>query len=181
MPPAALHIVGVDPGGTTGWARITVPRLSLYSDEPGEILELDYGEFTGDENDQAKALARKLREIQSLDYMVGPACVCEDFDVAETVTTDAEVLYSPIRIAAKLRYAEYRGELGDAHVVMQSRGQAKSTATDDRLKAWGLYDAHSGEHCRDATRHAITMIRRFSGRPELLATFWPYLDRMPLH
>jgi hypothetical protein len=134
---------------------------------------------TGDENVQTKELARKLREIQSLDYGVGPGVVVEDFDVDKIVTTDADVLFSPVRIAARLHYAAFRGELADAHIIMQSRGMAKSTATDDRLKAWGLYDSHSGDHARDAMRHAITMVRRLKVKPELRNAFWPYLERIP--
>jgi hypothetical protein len=188
MPPEALHVIGFDPGGTSGWARLTVPRLSLYDDEPGEILEWDYGEITGPEPQQIIELARLVRGVQSLDYRVGPLIVGEDFDVAETVTTDAEVLYSPVRLIAMIRMTMALAEIpsytplfADAELIVQSRGMAKSTATDDRLKAWGLYDEHSGKHCRDATRHAITMIRRFDGSPELLDAAWPYLAREPVH
>jgi hypothetical protein len=173
-----LHILGVDPGATTGWCRITVPRKTIYGDAPGEITEWETGEIKGDEPNQVRDLARLCRQIQSLDYKIGPAIVCEDFDVSKLVTTDAEVLYSPVRIAAMIRMCmalaavpSYTPMFGDALLVMQSRGMAKSTATDERLRAWGLWTKGS-DHERDATRHAITALRRAKQKPAFRAQMW---------
>ena len=53
---------------------------------------------------------------------------------------------------------------------------AKNTATDDRLKAWDLYQREGGmEHARDADRHAITFLRRASGSKQLRANSWPLM------
>lgn len=176
MSPSLIHILGIDPGGTTGFALLTVSRQAVFGDQPGAITEFDYGEITGDENEQVLAIARKSREIQNLDYQVGPAIIIEDFDVDKVRTTDAEVLFSPVRIAAKMGMVRYMGKLfGDATLTLQSRAMAKSTATDERLKTWGLYDAHSGDHARDAMRHAVTALRRAASKPEFRAALWPYL------
>ncbi len=182
MSPPHLHILGIDPGGTTGWALLTVPRRSVFGRAQGEILDWDMGQLEGPEEAQVRALADKARQIQALDYQIGPALVVEDFDVAELRTTDAGVLYSPIRIAAMLRYAAYRGETGDALVTMQGRTIAKQAATDDRLRAWGLYDRHSGDHARDAMRHAITALRRAKASQELREAMWKpsYSDQMEM-
>jgi squalene cyclase len=74
-----------------------------------------------------------------------------------------------------LRYAEHRHELNDGRVILQNRAIAKSTATDDRLKAWGLYDTNSGPHARDATRHAITALRRARDKPKFRDEMWAYV------
>ena len=154
---------------TTGWALLTVPRLSIYGHEPGRFLEHDWGQFGGDEDAQVDALCSLVREIQSLDYKIGPAVVIEDFQIA-THVQGKEVL-SPVRIAAKLAYARHLKRLGDARIVLQHRQIAKTTATDDRLKAWGLYAAGE-QHARDATRHAVTAIRRAKASPEFREEMW---------
>jgi hypothetical protein len=171
MTPPNLHVIGIDPGGTTGWARLTVPRESIYGRAPGEIIEWDFGQFYGPFEDQTHEIARLARETQSLDYKIGPALIVEGFDIMPSNPTTDQELLSPVVIAAQLQYAKYRGELSDARIVVQGRTMAMSTATDQRLKAWGLY--HPGaEHARDATRHAITFIRRAKDKPELRDEAW---------
>src|SRR5215467_10270213 len=68
-----LHVLAIDPGGSTGWCLLTVPRLCIFGPDPSEILERDYGEFHGAEEAQATEIARLAREIQGLDYKTGPA------------------------------------------------------------------------------------------------------------
>jgi hypothetical protein len=171
MPPATLHVIGIDPGGTTGWARFTVPRKCLFGNAPSAVLEWDHGEFYGSEINQTQAIARMVREIQSLDYQVGPALVVEDWTIMiNNVTTDPESL-SPVRIAAMLQYAKFRGELGDATITLQDRGIAKQTMTDERLQRAGYY-VRGSDHVRDATRHAITALRRARDSDELRDEMW---------
>lgn len=178
MPPAHLHVIGVDPGMTTGWCRITVPRDAIYGDAPSEITEWDTGELMGPEPEQVRMLARLCRTTQSLDYGIGPAIVCEDFDVTEVVTTDAQVLFSPVRIAAMIRMTMHLATVpsftplfGDARLFMQTRGMAKGTMTDDRLKLVGMYTPGS-DHERDATRHAIVALRRAKQKPAIRSQMW---------
>jgi hypothetical protein len=163
---------------TTGWCRITVPRLTIFGDQPSEITEWDTGELMGPEEQQIVELARLCRTTQSLDYQVGPALICEDFDVTEIVTTDAQVLFSPIRLAAMIRMTmhlatipSYTPLFGDARLFMQTRGMAKGTMTDDRLKLAGMYTAGS-DHERDATRHAIMGLRRAKQKPDIRLAMW---------
>jgi hypothetical protein len=171
MPPAAIHVLGIDPGGTTGWALFTVPRKCFFGNQPSQILEWDYGEFYGSEINQTQAIARMVREIQSLDYLVGPAVIVEDWTIMiNNVTTDPESL-SPVRIAAMLQYARFKGELGDATITLQDRGIAKQCMTDDRLKRNGYYVPGS-DHVRDAVRHALTALRRARDSDELRDSMW---------
>ncbi|HEX4714325.1 MAG TPA: hypothetical protein VH164_05295, partial [Ktedonobacteraceae bacterium] len=155
-----LHIIGFDPGGTSGVTRLTFPRLSVFGDEPPEILEWDYFALSGPEPKQATELARYAREVQSLSYKVGPAIVSEAWDQdPKFKSTDPEAL-SPVRINAMLELLEFQGRLGDASLNFQPRAMAMQTATDERLKKWRLYVAH--KDIRASTRHAITALRRAS-------------------
>jgi hypothetical protein len=166
-----IHVIGIDPGGTTGWCRLTVPRDSIYGNEPGQILRWEYGEEGGDEARQVQALARLARGVQSLDYQIGPALVIEAWDQDPTFkSTDPEAL-SPARIGGMFLYAKLRGDLGDAIVTFQGRQLAKSTLNDERLQAAGMYVKGSA-HVRDATRHALTALRRARKSPELRYAMW---------
>ncbi len=101
------------------------------------------------------------------------AIVCEDFDLMPRYpNTNAHTVLSPVRIAAKLALLACLDKIGDARLVMQGRTMAKSTATDDRLRAWGLYADRAGDHVGDATRHAITAVRRAKDSRELRENMW---------
>lgn len=169
MTPPHLHILGIDGGGTTGWARLTVPRASVYGSEPGKILSWDQGQFYGDENRQVDEICRLARETQSLDYNIGPAIVVEDFILSTHVR--GEQVLSPVRVNAKIDYAIHLGRAGDSRLTIQNRQIAKTTATDDRLKAWGLY-VRGEEHARDAMRHAVTALRRAKASAEVRSDMW---------
>lgn len=165
-----LNLLAVDPGGVTGWAHFIIPRASMFGDAESEITDWNTGEVYGDEDSQAMALAGLIREIQGMDYKLGPAVVCEDFDFGSPLS-DPEV-YSPVRIAAKLKLLHHMHKMDDARFVMQSRTMAKKTATDERLKAWGFWVPSSHEHERDATRHAITALRRARQRRAFREKLW---------
>lgn len=173
-----LHILGIDPGGTTGWCLLTIPTLSIFGDAPSAILDFATGEFLGNENQQADKICEFARTTQSLSYKVGPALVVEQWDFDPSFNNSDQEPYSPLRIGAKLGYAQHLGKLGDATLNWQGRVQAKKTATDERLRAWGLYTRGS-DHERDATRHAITALRRTRDRTgrEWARALWPYAAR----
>lgn len=173
MSPPHLHVVGLDYGGTTGCALITVPRASIFGKEPGEIWDHQVWEMKGTEPQQVYLLARRIREIQSLDFRIGPAVVGEAWTIQPQVATTDPASLSPVRLAAMIQYAWFLGQLGHdvKRPVEQDRAMAKKTATDDRLRAWGLYTVGS-DHERDATRQAITILRRAKSSPELRARLW---------
>ena len=160
VPPKEIHVIGIDPGVTTGWALITVPRLSIFGGEPSKILEWRTGTWRGRVSDQVKEACRFARETQSLSYRIGPALVVEDFDFGRPLT-DPEV-YTPSYFAQQLHFVEEQTALlNDAHVFMQKRATAKATMTDDRLKAIGVWEIRGQQdHERDALRHALTALRR---------------------
>jgi hypothetical protein len=169
-----LHLIGVDPGGTTGVTRLTFPRMSIFGDEAPEILEWDYFALSGPEPQQALEIARYVRETQSLSYKVGPAVVSEAWDQDPSFkSTDPEAL-SPVRINAMLKLLRHQGLLGDATLTTQPRAMAMSTATDERLRKWRLYVPH--KDIRASTRHAITALRRARTNPALAEELWPWAN-----
>jgi hypothetical protein len=53
---------------------------------------------------------------------------------------------------------------------------AKKTLTDDRQRAFGLWDA-GADHKRDAIKHCYTFLQRAREKPRLRAAAWPTLFR----
>jgi hypothetical protein len=167
--------MGIDPGGTTGWACLQVPRLAIFGDEPPGITEWDYGELTGPEPKQAINIAELARTFQGLEYKTGPAILSEQWDQDPTFkSTDPEAL-SPARINAMLQLLQYQGKLNDATLTFQSRSLAKGSkaTTDERLKKLGMYVPGSA-HIRDATRHALIGLRRARESTSMASVLWPY-------
>jgi hypothetical protein len=168
-----LHVLGIDPGGETGWCWLTVARAAIFGPEWPEVSSWDYGTFTGPEPGQAIAIARKAREIQGLDYRTGPAIVSERWDVDPSFkSTDPETL-SPVRINAQLEFLHYEKRMGDATLSFQGRTNTFHTYTDERLKRLELY-VPGPDHIRSATKHALMTLRRAREKRELALKLWPY-------
>lgn len=165
-----LVLLGLDPGGTTGWALLVIGRDAMLEPELkilDNIALYTYGEFTGDEHKQTDAVE------EMLESWPGAAVVREDF-ILRTQNKDKSVL-SPVRLGFGIDHLMYqRGR----EVFLQQPAMAKTTASDERLKSWGLYRPGS-EHSRDATRHAITFARRAKDNRALLKAAWPHLFKKP--
>jgi hypothetical protein len=167
-----LIVIAIDPGGTSGLCRITVPTLSIFGDWPSEIIEWDYFALNGKETKQAKEIAEYARQQQGLAFRVGPAIVSEAWDQDPSFkSTDSEAL-SPCRINAMLEMEHDLRLMGDATLSFQPRTIAMTTYTDDRLRDRKMYVAH--KDIRAATRHALTALRRAKENPTFAAILWPY-------
>lgn len=133
-------VFAVDPGGTTGWAFVA----------SGERLVFESGQLVGDEITQTRELVRLIRECKADDVVI------EDFvlrqGIARSGAGSRRVTLSPVRITAMLEYA-----LG-LSLPKQSAADAKTFATDARLRTWGTYVR--GDHARDAMRHAMLRLAR---------------------
>ncbi len=177
MTTSHLHIIGCDPGGKTGLARFTIPRDSIFGNEPAEIWDMDFKLFAGPEPEQVLNIARYTRETQSLDYKTGPALVVEGwYNDPSFKSSDPEAL-SPVRIGAMLTFLMFNNDkthtalLGDATLTFQDRTIAMTTMTDERLKKRNLYG--NQKDIRAATKHALTALRRAKQDPEFARTLWP--------
>jgi hypothetical protein len=167
-----IIIIAIDPGGTSGLCRITVPTLSIFGNWPAEIIEWDYFALNGRETKQAREIAEYARQQQGLAFKVGPAVVSENWDQDPSFkSTDSEAL-SPCRINAMLAVLLDLGLMGDATLTLQPRAMAMSTMTDERLKQRHMYVTH--KDIRAATRHALTALRRAKTNPDLAVKLWPY-------
>lgn len=105
----------------------------------------------------------------------GAAILNEDF-LLRTSNMDRDVL-SAVRVTAAFEFGCW--VLGRILVPRQQPALAKTTVTNDRLKAWGFYKSEGGmRHARDADRHSITFLRRCKDPKEgraLRELAWPHL------
>lgn len=145
MAPNHLHVIAIEPGEVTSWVRLTVPRESVYENQPGSFLDMDSGSWKGTEEQMAMAICRHARGVQSLDYPVGPALVIRN----SSGRAD--------ELDAMLRFALYRGDLGK-EIQQAIMMPAQHTVTDQELMALDLYDEY-GANYRDAMRTALAFLR----------------------
>jgi hypothetical protein len=151
--------MGIDPGGTSAYTILGVPERSVYRDAPGRIALQHTGQVTGGYTAQAIELCKVAARYYPL------AIALESFQPRKL-----GIEYSPMLVGARLQFC------ADMHYILspifyQTPAQAMETATDSRLKAWGLYQPGS-DHIKDSTRHAITFIRRAKSDPALRARAW---------
>lgn len=170
LPEASLPIVAVDPGGTTGWSLIVLRSKAFELPTQDAILssgkinwwhgqidcsDIDYGTY-------------QLKKI--LDKWPSAIVVMESFSIRQMA-----VDLSPVKIAAIVQHHLWnQGRI----MLWQNPAQAKTTATDDRLKLWNCYTSEGGlNHARDADRHALLFIRRAMGVRGLAVRkkAWPHI------
>jgi len=161
-------LISIDPGGTSGWSVLSVHPEALCV--PGvailpNVLHWSHGQIVGDENEQTAQI------LGIVDSWPGCYVLVEDF-ILKTSISGREVL-SPVRITAKLEYALWVSGRPNSR---QMPSEAKSVATDERLRRWGFYQREGGlEHARDADRHGLTWLRKCKEKEWLRAACWPYL------
>jgi hypothetical protein len=75
-------------------------------------------------------------------------------------------LLAPVRVLDRLLDRMWCEE-SELPVFFHSSSEAMNTVTDERLRRWHMYDSGSGVHARDADRHALLFVRRFSDSQDL--------------
>jgi hypothetical protein len=166
-----IQILAFDPGGTTGWSRITLHAKSLQLDNPNLAVAIKKQWVHGQIdcfNEQEGAYAM----CKLIDESPGAAVVLEDFNIRQIA-----VDLAPVKLIGAVRqHLWYRGR----NWFMQSASQAKTTATDDRLKLWNMYTREGGlQHARDADRHVILFLRKVLQNNELRAEAWSHVFNKP--
>lgn len=175
---AIASVVAIDPGETTGWSLIVVDPICLV--DPSEkvlanILQHQHGqvdEYRGNGHIPNEGESMMCTDLAGLlDSWPDAAVIIEDFILMQK-RKDRSLL-SPVRITAKLELRLW--ENGRTY-FRQQPGDAKNTCTDERLRAWGMYETEGAlEHARDADRHAILFLRRATQSRRLRAAAWPHL------
>jgi hypothetical protein len=157
-----VYAMGIDPGGTTGVAIIGVHERTIYSTHPGKIKYFETFAVTGNLSAQVMEIMTAASEFHPI------ALVVESFTPKKPITSPEYL--SPVRVAARIEMCV------ETHYILaklfwQTSSDAMSTAPDSRLKLWGLYVA-GPDHIKDATRHAITFIRKAKENTKLRDAAW---------
>jgi hypothetical protein len=174
-------VMAVDPGKATGLAggyfkRMTTLRATLArASRRGALWAQEVGGRAGSGSapwDQAVVIVKRWEEFLfrwnvELGRPVSSAfLVCEDFQLRQMA-----VDLSPVAVTNAVEtLLHVRGSGPETHeqgrkVLLQSASQAKSMATNARLRQWGVWEVTRGskDHKRDALRHAILMVNRQLG------------------
>lgn len=162
--------MGIDPGVTTGVTILTVPIESIIEGAPPEIADKEFHEVYGNIYMQVDALSKYALKL-AYPSGIKPVMVYEAFDLDPHYHSRDPELLSPVRLIGAIEYAHCCNHFGNVVLTSQSRQLSKGSATNDRLEAWGLYTADS-DHIRDATRQAITFIRRLKMNQKLRRMTW---------
>jgi hypothetical protein len=169
-------VIAIDPGGTTGWSFLCVEPYALSDPEEkvlGNITTHLHGELSsnvqGNSNIGEAVCVDDLWEF--IDAWPQAAIVIEDFVIRNN--DRSRQFLSPVRITAQLEWLCWKYQRKH---FRQTPADAKTTVSDDRLKAWRLYESEGGlGHARDADRHAILFLRRAKQDEHLRAMAWPHL------
>lgn len=180
LPKGSLPIIGVDPGGVTGWSLLSLPPLVAGKD----IWTLKQDQIIANrhlwEHGQIDCKSGDLGELWGSDTLLklirqypGAVVVMESFQLRQMA-----VDLSPVRIIARVEDSMWRQ--GRLDQLLYQAPAAKATANDARLKAWGVYTSDGGlSHARDADRHVMIFLRRCLERGSkarvLRETAWPHI------
>lgn len=178
-PPDTASILAFDPGGTTGWSLLVLPRNWGNQNTfamPQDVILRNKIRWHHGEIDCIVSEDQAVRHINKLiDQWPGAAIVVEDFILRPHRNEMSRDLLSPVRITAKIEHHLWRY---NRKMWLQTPAQAKSVSSDDRLKAWGVYTSSGGlQHARDADRHVMLFLRRCMGSKgiALRNVAWPHL------
>ena len=141
-------ILGLDPGGTTGWAIIE------YLDDAPPVL-CAYGQI----HNGHIGFIDAWKALPEFDFVV-----CESFTLREGIKG---VNIEPAYVIGALEAQRVK------KVIYQSPA-LKALCDNDALKRMGLY-IKSAQHARDAIRHAAIYLKREAHMPTLIAG-WQYDD-----
>ncbi len=174
-----LEILAFDPGQTTGWSLLVVPRHIMNKDCLNWPLITILEHSIIWEHGELNALANEDECAYQMSKMVNSypaaAIVVEDFILRAERKEKSRELLSPVRITAKLEAYMWQKH---RKPFLQQPSQAKTVVSNERLKAWDcLMEDGVTDHARDADRHAILFLRRCLGPQgvSLKRVAWPHI------
>jgi hypothetical protein len=167
-PTKFLAIIGLDPGGTTGWSLIVLPINAFESKSLTTILENKIYWVHGQVDcitDFDRGVYTLRREL--IDKWSSAAIVCESFYLRNL---KGRVDLSPVQIIAILQHNQW---MRHRTMHMQQASMAKRL-DNDRLKLMNVYTSYGGmNHARDADRHVLMTIRRVMEGKGMKEKLWP--------
>lgn len=139
-PKKPISILALDPGETTGYCFMSVNVSTAYY--AGQI-------------DTPNIPQSVLKISEFLTERQVDVIVCEDYRVYSWKSDQHKWanLHTPQLIGCIKTLAC----IGDIPIHMQMAIEAKEFCTDDKLKAWGMYQ-EGQRHARDAIRHATSYL-----------------------
>lgn len=162
MASGKVSVLGLDPGGTTGWAVATV---NIEAIQTGNIISgLRYwstGNLVGGIGEQVEALGSLF------DSWPDAAIVAESFDTNRQAAFEVD----SIEVNGGIKYLTWC-DCREHKLFWQTPAFAKTTVTDELLHKWKLYRPGQ-DHGRDALRHCLTFLRRCAEDLELAWRAWP--------
>lgn len=177
-----LHILGLDPGGTTGWGLFSAEER--YDHETRSTM-YDKPKFTcgelgaGDKHEHHDELWT-LMELQQSDHFI---IVCESFEYRNTARAGLELISKEYIGVVKL-FEQQRMHLPDGtHMPSQklvfqtaSMGKVgqKSFVKKRNLQRLGLWSPTEGNHAMDGYGHLIFWMIHYGNvmKQELLTKGW---------
>ena len=156
-------MMGVDPGTGTGAAWCVCGATGTISTRMGQPpLPPQSVCLRGNYVHQADQLCRVLQGLKRTATKYGSdikvIVAIEDFILTRLESSEREGL-DPVRVtSAFITAMEERGLDRNVKIVYQTPANAKSYATNDRLRHWGVWKRGAEEHERDAMRHMLLAI-----------------------
>jgi len=177
-----VTVIGIDPGGTTGWSLMTMkPEVLGDSKSDLSARSIDHTHGQVDCGSRRGTIAEHGISDGEFAGMWDLAKLCREWPCAAVVIEDFTLrqfrqdrdLLSPVRITAGLGYTLW---LDGRDYFTQSPGDAKNVCSDAMLKQCGMYDSTQGmQHARDADRHALLFLRKAKGSKAFREKAWPHL------
>ena len=143
-----MNVIAFDPGKATG---VALSVTALYG-EDFVSYQLDGG-WQG-----------QVFHLAAVDWAGFDHVICESFTVnAGTAKKDQGAYPDVFSLIGTIRYLAYAT---GAEFHFQTPGEAKSFATNDKLKTLGWYKGGAG-HADDASRHLLTFLAKNNYTPIL--------------
>jgi hypothetical protein len=180
-----LHVIGFDPGESTGYVVLGIKADDLMypsTELHNKVTTLACGTLNCHDPAGLGLGVRKhaglnmfgentgiTQMISIVEAFPTAAIIVEDFIPDFRKMDQARHTLSPVRLMAGFSYGlsvawETWGMhadfgLGEERIFVQNRSLAKTTCTDERLVNWGLNLKGESRHARDAMKHAFYFLK----------------------